>query len=71
MVESTESDNNSLGVYDAPCLCTNDREGVLQDVHWSEGYFGYFPTYQLGNLYAANLSEKLEHDIPVKLLNWR
>jgi carboxypeptidase Taq len=31
----------------------NDREGVLQDVHWSGPSFGYFPTYALGNLYAA------------------
>jgi len=30
-------------------------EGVLQDVHWSAGLFGYFPTYTLGNLYAAQL----------------
>ncbi len=34
-----------------------DREGVLQDVHWSAGEFGYFPTYTLGNLYAAQLLE--------------
>lgn len=33
----------------------NDREGVLQDVHWSGSSFGYFPTYALGNLYAAQL----------------
>ena len=33
----------------------NDAKGVLQDVHWSEGYFGYFPSYMLGNLYAAQL----------------
>ena len=32
---------------------TNDADGVLQDVHWSAGLFGYFPTYALGNLYAA------------------
>jgi carboxypeptidase Taq len=32
---------------------TNNREGCLQDVHWSMGAFGYFPTYALGNLYAA------------------
>jgi carboxypeptidase Taq len=32
---------------------TDDRDGVLQDVHWSAGLFGYFPTYSLGNLYAA------------------
>lgn len=30
-----------------------DREGVLQDIHWSAGLFGYFPTYSLGNLYSA------------------
>ena len=30
-----------------------DREGVLQDIHWSAGLFGYFPTYTLGNLYSA------------------
>lgn len=31
----------------------SDREGVLQDIHWSHGSFGYFPTYSLGSLYAA------------------
>jgi carboxypeptidase Taq len=35
----------------------NDAEGVLQDVHWSHGSFGYFPTYTLGNLYAAQFFE--------------
>jgi carboxypeptidase Taq len=34
-----------------------DSEGCLQDVHWSKLYFGYFPTYALGNLYAAQLYE--------------
>lgn len=34
---------------------TNDREGVLQDVHWSDGAFGYFPSYCLGNMMAAQL----------------
>lgn len=34
---------------------TNDAEGVLQDVHWSGGAFGYFPTYTLGNIYSAQL----------------
>ena len=33
----------------------NDVVGVLQDTHWSEGAFGYFPTYSLGNLYSAML----------------
>ncbi len=35
----------------------NDREGCLQDIHWSRPGFGYFPTYALGNLYAAQLWE--------------
>ena len=38
--------------------------GVLQDVHWSVGLFGYFPTYSLGNIYAAQLNEKLRSDVP-------
>ncbi|TXT59893.1 MAG: Carboxypeptidase 1 [Promethearchaeota archaeon] len=33
----------------------NDAKGILQDVHWSGGAFGYFPTYTLGNLYAAQI----------------
>lgn len=33
----------------------NDREGVLQDVHWCDGSFGYFPSYCLGNMIAAQL----------------
>lgn len=39
-----------------------DREGVLQDVHWSNGSFGYFPTYTLGNLYAAQFTARLHQD---------
>ncbi|MBN2555545.1 MAG: carboxypeptidase M32 [Anaerolineales bacterium] len=42
----------------------NDRLGVLQDVHWSGGMVGYFPTYALGNLIAAQLWEKILADIP-------
>ncbi len=38
--------------------------GVLQDVHWSEGLMGYFPTYSLGNVYAGCLHEKLRADVP-------
>jgi len=34
---------------------SNDAEGVLQDVHWAGGGFGYFPTYTLGNLYASQI----------------
>ncbi|MDG4648356.1 carboxypeptidase M32 [Roseibacterium sp. SDUM158017] len=40
------------------------RHGVLQDVHWSVGLFGYFPTYSLGNVYAGVLHEALRADLP-------
>ena len=42
----------------------NDADGVLQDVHWSSGYLGYFSTYALGNLISAQLWEKVNEDIP-------
>lgn len=42
----------------------DDSNGVLQDIHWSMGIFGYFPTYALGNLYAAQFFEKANRDIP-------
>jgi carboxypeptidase Taq len=41
----------------------DDALGVLQDVHWSQGYFGYFSTYALGNLIAAQLWECMLEDI--------
>ncbi len=43
---------------------TNDTNGVLQDVHWSGGMIGYFPSYALGNVIAAQLWEKILQDIP-------
>lgn len=43
---------------------TNDRDGVLQDVHWSGGSIGYFPTYALGNLISVQLWEKMNADLP-------
>jgi len=42
----------------------NDSEGVLQDMHWSGGSFGYFPSYALGNLYGAQFLTKILKDIP-------
>ncbi|NMC85991.1 MAG: carboxypeptidase M32 [Anaerolineaceae bacterium] len=42
----------------------NDTLGVLQDVHWSSGLMGYFPTYALGNLISAQVWEKVQKDIP-------
>ncbi|MGQ9687766.1 MAG: carboxypeptidase M32 [Desulfobaccales bacterium] len=58
-----------------------DRDGVMQDVHWSAGYFGYFPTYTLGNMYAAqffaqaarelgNLEEQFARGEFAPLLTW-
>ncbi|MDX2036418.1 MAG: carboxypeptidase M32 [Isosphaeraceae bacterium] len=41
----------------------NDAEGCLQDIHWSAGLIGYFPTYTLGNLFAAQLYEKADQDL--------
>jgi carboxypeptidase Taq len=42
----------------------DDAQGVLQDVHWSHGTIGYFPTYTLGNIYAAQLYNKAKSEIP-------
>lgn len=40
-----------------------DREGALQDIHWSHGAFGYFPTYTLGNLYAAQITATMRKEL--------
>jgi carboxypeptidase Taq len=65
-----------LGVADVPAYWNeqfekmsglrvkNDAEGCLQDVHWSFGGIGYFPTYTLGNLNAAQLMQKARQDHP-------
>lgn len=42
----------------------NDALGCLQDIHWSHGSMGYFPTYALGNLYSAQLFEQVLADVP-------
>jgi len=42
----------------------HDAEGCLQDIHWASGLFGYFPTYTLGNLYAAQLFTSFEAAFP-------
>ncbi|QKE71913.1 carboxypeptidase M32 [Arthrobacter citreus] len=41
----------------------NDREGVLQDVHWAGGDFGYFPSYALGAMYAAQFKRKMKQEL--------
>jgi len=43
-----------------------DREGVLQDVHWSYGAMGYFPTYTLGNLYAAQITATMRKELDLE-----
>ena len=48
-----------LGVQPA-----NAAEGVLQDVHWSSGLFGYFPTYLLGTIYATQFYDRAKQEIP-------
>jgi carboxypeptidase Taq len=53
-----ESYRHYLGITPA-----NDAEGCLQDGHWAGGLFGYFPTYTLGNLFAAQLVARAEADL--------
>ena len=59
----------------------SDALGVLQDIHWSHGSFGYFPTYTIGSFYAAqffnqakietpNLLKEIEDGNNKNLLNW-
>jgi len=42
---------------------TNDADGVLQDIHWSGGMIGYFSTYSLGNMYAAQIFDAIHSEI--------
>ena len=56
-----------LGRGHAPAARPGDaatREGVLQDIHWGAGMIGYFPTYTIGNLMAAQLWSALRADLP-------
>lgn len=60
---------------------SDDKQGCLQDVHWSHGSFGYFPTYSMGSFYAAQMFAQVKLEIPnleddvrngntTPLLNW-
>jgi len=71
-----ESYKTWLGV-----IVPDDKRGCLQDVHWSHGSFGYFPTYSLGSFYAAQffataekqvpgLDEAIDHGHTAPLLHW-
>lgn len=69
--------NNEIEVQDLPRVWNekyyeylglevpSDREGVLQDVHWSGGSFGYFPTYALGSAYSAQIFKVMNKDFKV------
>ncbi len=46
----------------------NDQEGVLQDVHWSGGSFGYFPSYTLGNIYSAQIYNSMKNQLDLESL---
>lgn len=45
-------------------IVPDDRQGVLQDIHWSHGSFGYFPTYSLGSFYAAQFYKTAQQQLP-------
>lgn len=45
---------------------SSDKDGALQDIHWSNGLFGYFPAYALGNVYAAQFMRSMEQEVNVK-----
>jgi len=68
--------DGTIAVAELPC-CWNekmtqllgitpktDTEGVLQDMHWSTGEFGYFPTYAIGTIYASQLFKKITQELP-------
>lgn len=42
----------------------DDRQGILQDIHWAHGSLGYFPTYSLGSFYAAQLFHQISEELP-------
>ena len=62
-VEQLEEEWNSRFYKDFDMKIKTPDQGYLQDIHWSSGLFGYFPTYSLGNLYAANLFKKMGKEI--------
>jgi carboxypeptidase Taq len=67
--------SGNLSVYDLPQVWNrkykeymnldvpSDDQGVLQDIHWSHGSFGYFPTYSLGSFYAAQFFAKAKEEV--------
>ncbi|MBD3787542.1 MAG: carboxypeptidase M32 [Sphingomonadales bacterium] len=63
-VADLEAAWNARFAADFGVAVTRPSQGFLQDVHWSVGLFGYFPTYALGNVYAGCLHQALRADLP-------
>lgn len=55
---------NSLHQEFFGMTASKDSEGVLQDMHWSQGQWGYFPSYSIGSFLAAQLAEAIENELP-------
>lgn len=63
-VEDVEAAWNDRFASDFGYAVDRPAHGMLQDIHWSEGLLGYFPTYSIGNIYAGNLWAKINQDVP-------
>lgn len=63
-VDDLEAAWNDRFAADFGFVVDKPSNGVLQDVHWSVGLFGYFPTYSLGNVYAGCLNEAMRAAVP-------
>ncbi|MGB0496900.1 MAG: carboxypeptidase M32 [Rubricella sp.] len=63
-VDDLETAWNDRFAADFGVAVPDAKRGVLQDVHWAHGLFGYFPTYTLGNIYAGELVAKLREERP-------
>jgi len=63
-VDDLEAAWNDRFLADFGFAVDKASNGVLQDVHWSVGLFGYFPTYSLGNIYAGGLNDAMRQAVP-------
>ena len=63
-VDDLESEWNARFARDFGLNVPDPSLGVLQDVHWSLGLFGYFPTYSVGNIYSACLDQAMKRALP-------
>ena len=66
-----EAWNARMSATTSASRCPTDADGVLQDVHWSAGAFGYFPTYSLGNVIAAQVWELATRRCPTSTTSSR